>query len=121
MRFLTFIFLTVLLSACTTTPNKLRDSDPVFESYQRIEASTFANCVVEKWENLDYLLYSPVVNIHESSSGYEITQYLDGVLTHLADIERADAGSKVTIYTESLSLGDDPAVISVVSCGDTKS
>lgn len=116
MRVLTIISMVIALSACTTTPQKLRNSDPVFESSSSTGALTVATCIAERWENLDYLLYSPVVNIRQSSSGYEVTQYLDGVLTHLADIEETPTGTKVNIYTEALSLGDDPAVESVVSC-----
>ncbi|MFA0078212.1 hypothetical protein ACFFUO_11915 [Vibrio artabrorum] len=116
MKFLIAISIAVLLNACATTPQKLRNSAPVFESTSMREASVLAGCITEKWENVDYFLYSPIVNSRTLPSGYEVTQYLDGVLVHLADIEQISKGSQVTVYTESLNLGENSAVKAVEIC-----
>ncbi|MDF2156120.1 hypothetical protein [Vibrio sp. CAU 1672] len=116
MKYLIMMSMALLLSACAATPQKLRHSEPVFQSSSSMSPSAVASCITEKWENLDYLVYSPMVTFHKSSLGYEVMQYLDGELVHLADIEKTETGSHVKVYTESLILWTDPAVKSLMGC-----
>ncbi|MCW8328830.1 hypothetical protein MD588_08410 [Photobacterium sp. SDRW27] len=117
MRKFIILSITLALASCALTPQKLRTSKPVLEQDSLKSPEHMAVCIADGWENIDYIIYSPVVGYRPTSSGYEVTQFIDGVLTHLADIESDSSGSKVKIYTESLNLGKDSAVSAVERCG----
>lgn len=107
----------LILSACSVTPDKLRISEPVFQIESNKSSKQLASCIADGWENIDFLIYSPVVSYRPTPSGHRVIQYVNGTLTHLADIESVQSGSKVKIYTEALDFGEDPAVIVVQKCG----
>ncbi len=107
----------LILSACSTTPDKLRTSEPVFQMESTKSSEQFASCIADGWENIDYIIYSPVVSYRPSTAGFEVVQYVNGTLTHLADIESVQNGSKVEVYTEALDFGEDPSVSVVQKCG----
>ncbi|MBD1571296.1 MULTISPECIES: hypothetical protein [Aliivibrio] len=118
MKKLILISTVLLLAGCAATPEKLRQSEPDLLLESTNDSKQVADCIAEKWESLDYLIYSPVVNYRVKDSGYQITHYIDGELTYLADIKTTSAGSKVQVYTTSIELEflEDKALSSVKVC-----
>ncbi|WP_064609901.1 hypothetical protein [Photobacterium sp. J15] len=116
MKRLMVLSMALVIASCAATPQKLRSSKPVLEQGSIQTPDYMATCIADGWENMDYIIYSPVVSYRPTSSGYEVTQYIDGTLTHLADIENTQPGSEVKVYTPSLNLGEDSAVSIVERC-----
>ncbi|CAK4076570.1 hypothetical protein [Vibrio sp. 16] len=120
MRTLLILGAITLLAACTTTPQKMRTTSPVLEINSTLTAEQVSMCIATGWENIDYILYSPIVTDRRTPSGHEVAQHLDGSLTYLADIKRTQSGVAVTIYSAAIEFDNDPAFITVKQCAQSE-
>lgn len=128
-----FIILTVAvlsISACSTSPNKIRSAgaDQVFSSEK--DAKEVSNCVANKWTAwVNKFDDWGVVTSAEIADGYSVsaqsygTDPKDGspkkpsTLNYLADVENEGSGSVTKLYQHlSFNLGDNPFFAAVEQC-----
>lgn len=118
------------ISACSTSPNKIRASGPdqVFSSEK--DAKDVSSCVENKWSAwVNKFGDWGVVNSAEIATGYSVSAQSYGTdpedgsgqkpttVNYLADIENEGSGSVTKFYQYfSFNLGDNPFFAAVAEC-----
>lgn len=118
------------ISACSTTPDKMRSKEPnqVFSSQK--DAQEVANCVAGKWESwVNKFGDWGVVKLTETDNGYSISALKYGpdpddgsrikpvTINYLADVGNEGSGSVTKLYQYlSLDFGDNPFVAAIEEC-----
>ena len=106
----------MVITACSMTPDKLRSSKPDFQVSSSKSSEQLSMCISEGWENTTVLGGSPIVSYRPTTSGHTVSLVIGGNLSHLADIENTEQGSKITVYSNTIALGQDPSLSVVLDC-----
>ncbi len=118
------------ISACSTTPDEMRASEPdqVFSSHK--DAREVSSCVANKWAAwVNKFNDWGVVKSTETTDGYSVSALKYGpdpdngtaikptAINYLADVENKSTGSETRLYQYlSLNLGDNPFFAAVAAC-----
>lgn len=106
-----------LLSACSTTPQAMRQDAPIVVHTSNKDPKAIAICIANKWENTRVLGGGLDVDFRPTENGYTVMQQLSGKLHYLVDIESTQQGTLTKLYKYMvLSIGTDPSVASVAGC-----
>ncbi len=112
MRSVLVVLVAVLVvSGCSTTPNRMRDSGPdeVHTSFK--PAKDVSLCIASSWED------SAVVYSRETEDGYSVSGLLSGKLHYLADVSSDESGSQTKVYNfMAISIGRDPFFGGAAEC-----
>lgn len=105
------ILVTLFMSGCSTTPNRLRDGGPDETYVSPRHAKEIAMCIAKNWEN------RYVVVTRELNNGMSVISLDGGAPRYMADVEERGENSVTNgYYWRVISIGRDPMMAVIQHC-----